>query len=82
MIVFSLASCDFLVLGMMGDFSLYSGHSGYYVRRLWKTFILVGSHWLGLAHRSWPVFVGSVFNDDLLYRTSMVLFWPAWLMWC
>lgn len=27
-------------------------------------------------------FVGSVFNDDLLYRTSMVLFWPAWLMWC
>lgn len=46
----------FLVFGMIGDFQLYSGYFGCYVRGLWvlfKSFILAGNHCSGLKCRSW-----------------------------
>ena len=68
------------------DFLLYLGHFGYSVERLWvlfKSFILAGSSsCLGIAHWSWPAFVGSGSNDNLIFIAFAILSSSAWFIWC
>jgi len=65
---------------MMGDFSLYSGHLASMLGD--NLNLLFEWTMFSFSTQILAYFVGYGFNDNLLFRASVVQFCSAWLTWC
>lgn len=66
----------FIAFGVMGDFSLYPGHFGCYIRRLRVLFkyFLLSVILIRFSTQICPNFIGCASNDNYIFRDFAVLF--------